>query len=159
MTFLRSYGLSLICGAMICGILSGMIRDGMFQKQIKLLCSLFLTLTVVKPLVHLELPDLDSLLEPFSQEAETASMDGAGMLQNALAQSIQQETEAYIRSKAELLQASLQVQVHLSNGELPIPDGVILAGTTAPEVKEALQEMMENELNIPKEQQQWIGQH
>lgn len=157
MTFLHSYGLSLICGAMICGILSGMIRDGMYQKQMKLLCGLFLTLTVVKPLVQLELPDLDSLLEPFSQEAESASAEGAGMLQNALAQSIQQETEAYICSKAELLQTNLRVQVHLSNGDPPIPDGVILEGTAAPEVKEAMQEMMENELNIPKEQQQWIG--
>lgn len=131
----------------------------MFQKQLKLLCGLFLTLTVVKPLVQLELPDLDILLVPFSQEAETAVSEGTEMLQDALAKSIQQETEAYICSKAEQLQANLHVQVHLSNDEPPIPDEVILDGNIDPAVKEVLQEMMEDELNIPKEHQQWIGQH
>lgn len=158
MDFLRSYSLSLICGTMVCGILAGIVRDGLFQKQIKLLCGLFLALTIVKPLIQLELPSLEDIMEPLNQEAISLAADGKKMYQDALAKSIQQETEAYICSRAELLQTNLRVQVHMSNTDPPLPDSVSLEGVFLPDVKHKLQKILEDELSIPKERQTWIGQ-
>lgn len=157
MEALRSYGLSLICGAMICGIFTGIVQDGLFQKQIQLLCGLFLALTIVKPLVQLDLPSLDGLLEPFGTAAEEAAADGVIIYQQAIAQSIQEEAEAYICSKASALEADLCVRVSLRDDTPPVPNRVILEGEISPEKMDALQTILEEELHIPKERQTWIG--
>lgn len=158
MTFLGNYGLSLICAAMICGLMGGLVREGLFQKQLKLLCGLFLALTVVKPILQLELPEPDDLLGAIGAEADSAAARGTQLYRDSIRHGIQQELEAYIATRAEALGARLKVQVALSEESPPQLESVLLEGTVSADVKKDLQEMMEREMSLPKECQTWTGQ-
>lgn len=145
----------MLCAALACGILKGLAGESFFKKQISLLCGLLLTFTLVSPVLDLELPSLDSIVIPFSEDAAAISGRGEAQTQDAIAAIIQQEMEAYIHSRAEALGAEVQAQVSLN--EALLPKSVQLDGTVSTALRMQLSEILESELGIPKEQQIWTG--
>ena len=73
--------------------------------------------------------------------------------ENAIADGIAAELEAYIEDKAESLGANVQVQVEMeSRGGVPTPQRVTLRGAYSA----ALADVIEAELGVTKERQIWI---
>lgn len=159
MASLAHYIISVICAAFICGIITDIVKTGKTGKIIKLLCSVFLSLTVIRPIagIHhfvLELPDPAI----YAQGIEAASR-GEKISQAAIADIIRTETEAYILNKASERNAAVKVMVELSEDFPPKPIAVEISGDVPPPVQNRLRNLIESDLGIPKENQLWNGAH
>ena len=153
---LRQYLLSVICAAMIGGIITHLARgNGTLRLVTKLLCSLFILYMAVKPLPMLDLTRITSVTSQYTAQANKAAALGAESSAKALRQSIKEQSQAYILDKAEALDADLQVEVELSDEEIPVPKTVAITGKISPYAREKLSAMIVDDLGIEMEYQRW----
>ena len=93
----------------------------------------------------------------FTLQGSTIAEQGQSYSRNQLRRIIKDRTEAYILDKALTLQAHLQVEVMLSQDEVPVPTSVRLQGSVSPYARNVLQQWLQDDMAIPKEHQIWIG--
>jgi len=157
MAALGGYILSVTMTALLCTMVCELGKHCNSLPVIRLVCSALLMLVVLRPLAAFRGIDftLDSVMDQF--QGTDAVAQGKNTARNALAEIIKQETEAYILDKANTLGAELQVEVQVADGETPYPVSVVIAGPVSPYVRLRLEELILEELNIAKEQQNWIG--
>lgn len=155
---LGRYILSITSAAVIVGILSGIVdQKSAAGSMIRLIGALILTLSVIRPVIRFDWDYLADFAGYCAADADVASANGAEVSRDAMAEIIKSETEAYILDKAQHLHAQLTVSVTLSQDWLPVPAQVSVQGDISPYGKAHLQQIIESELNIPKENQTWIG--
>ncbi len=153
---IRDYLLSVICAAMIGTVVTALLGEHRTVCTLaRVLCGLFLIYTAVRPLPMLRMPSLSGRISYYSRQAEKAVQQGSDLGQNVLCESIKTRTCAYILDKAQRLEADLQVEVELSDEEIPVPKTVSVTGKISPYAKKQLSEMMERDLGIKVENQKW----
>lgn len=156
---LLQYFLSLTAAAVLCGIINGMMPgNGAAQKLIKLLSGLLLTLTALQPVSRLDLPQFLKEWNFELSQGEYAAEDGEIIARDAMAKIIKDNCEAYILDKAAELGLSITVQMSLNRDDIPKPVSVEIIGTVSPYGKLKLQQIIANDLGIPKEAQTWTVQ-
>ena len=156
MESVREYLVSVTCAALLCGILCSLTDE----KQsggvlVRLVCGVFLCLILVSPLSRFQPDRLDFSRWDLTGEAQAASDLGMEYARQAKIQIIKTRTEAYILDKARQYELDLTVDVRLSQGDSPVPESVVLSGRFSPYARNQLQRIIESELGIPKENQQW----
>lgn len=158
MEMISRYILSVIAAAMILGILKGVLSEKSGASAlIRLIGGIFLAFVVISPVAKLDFSDPADFWENFSSMGTDAATDGEQIADKEYRSIIKSSTEAYILDKAKTYQAELAVEVSLSDAEIPVPAAVRLQGDISPYGKIQMQRMMENDLGIAKENQQWIG--
>ena len=158
MEHLRQYIISVTAAAMICAIAMGIhCGKGVSTSLIKLISGIFLAFVVVSPLSGIELDDFLSLPSPYTVDANAAAASGEIMAMDAMAEVIKSKTEAYILDKAAAMDVTLSVDVSLSGEYPPVPAGVRISGKVPPYAKYRLQNILEEDLGISKENQIWTG--
>ena len=157
MDALGRYLLSVSGAALISGIVLGFVKDSTHHTVLKLVCGLFLMLTVIRPMVHIPLAGLTRFSLPYLEEASGASAVGEAYALNQLQLLIKQETQAYILDKATSLGANISVDVVLDTNPPYIPITVYLDGTVSPYAKKQLSDYIAEKLAIGKEAQIWTG--
>ena len=150
--------LSVICAALVCGILTDMSAKTSFEKLIRLLCSVFLAVTVVYPLIRYRFPGWNVDMSIFQPGDEDAVAQGEKIYFQSIASIIRTETEAYILKEAKSIGADLTVAVELDAGNPPAPESVTIRGNFEASVETTLSQLIADELGIPKEHQTWIRQ-
>ncbi len=154
---MTQYIVSVVTAALICGILTGFMKDCGTKKLLKLLCGLFLTFTVLRPVVRFTVPEIPDL-EKISAEAEKASLEGKRIMEDTLTSIITAQSEAYILDKAKTMEVFLTAEVATSSEDgIPVPESVVLEGDVSMEAKQKLSQIIADELGIPKENQVWTG--
>lgn len=141
-----------IISAIVLRLLEG---KGVDASLVKMLCGIFMALTVISPFTEVRLSDLTNLLPDISAEAEAAVADGELTGKNALAARICEQLEAYILDKAARMDVSLTVEVELTQDAIPLPKTIRLSGNISPYAKSKLQSIIEDDLGIDKENQLW----
>jgi hypothetical protein len=68
---------------------------------------------------------------------------------------IKDESESYILDKAMSYQTPRDVEVILSCDDMPVPSAVIMKGNISPYVKQRMSLWLQEEMGIPRENQQW----
>lgn len=155
---LGEYILSVTSAALILGIVSSVIDPkSSAGALIKLIGGLYLTFVVIQPLARFDLDALTAFTENFAVDGNAVSAGGQELAREAMADIIKSETEAYILDKAGLYRAELSAEVTLSSDPIPVPVSVEIRGSVSPYAKTQLQSIIETELDIPKENQVWIG--
>ena len=158
MDWLREYVISVAAAAIIVGILmnltSGKDTSGVL---LRLIAGLFLAFTVIRPIAGLDIGNIGTYFTALSEDGTAAVTEGENLARDAYCSYIKSQTEAYILDKAEGYGAELTVEVYLNEGDKVVPAGVRLRGNVSPYGKACLQNMMEEELGILKENQLWIG--
>ena len=149
---------SVICAALVCGILTDMSAKTSFEKLIRLLCSVFLAVTVVYPLIRYRFPGWNVDMSIFQPGDEDAVAQGEKIYFQSIASIIRTETEAYILKEAKSIGADLTVAVELDAGNPPAPESVTIRGNFEASVETTLSQLIADELGIPKEHQTWIRQ-
>lgn len=157
MDALRQYVISVVAAAIVCGIVTGVMKEGTAQAVVKLICGLFLTFAVLRPIARLDLADLGNFGLSLSRDAEQAAAVGENLARDALADIIKRETEAYILDKAAALNLSLEAEVTVSDSDPPVPMAVRISGNASPYARLRLQNLIQEELGISKENQLWTG--
>lgn len=158
MESLGNYILSVTSAAILLAVLLTLLsKNGSTSSLLRLIGGLFLTFTLVVPLTDLKLDDIfDSFLN-ISSDGNSIAAYGQECYQTELASIIKQRCEAYILDKAASCQASLEVEVTLSQESIPVPIAARLQGNVSPYARNSLEQWLQHDLGIPKEQQIWIG--
>ena len=156
---IRDYVIHLTATSLICAVIFRFAHgSGAFKMIIKMLCGIILAYSIVQPVKQLDLSGVEEFASEFREEADRAVQQGKNASAAAWAESITQGTEAYILEKTKAMNVDLIVEVELSDDEVPVPVGITLTGQVAPYTKTVLSDMIEQDLNIPKENQTWTLQ-
>lgn len=156
MEAIRQYILSVLCGALIVGILLDLSEKSGFRKQLQLVCGIFFACILTRPLLYQSVPGFAGLTGSFLPQAEAAAAQGETLRIRSLAAVIRQETEAYILKEAEAIGVEVTVQVELDTADPPAPAAVTVQGFFDAAGETQLSERIAEELGIPKEHQTWI---
>lgn len=153
-----SYILCVTVSAILVGVLSALTdpktgTGGVF----KVIGGIFLLIMTIQPLVGFRFDALSTYADQSILEGEAAAQIGKEYTQEAMASIIREETCAYILDKAGLYRAEIQVEVTLSDEEIPVPASVTIRGNYSPIAKSELESLIDSELGVPKENQTWIG--
>lgn len=152
METLRQYILSVICAAILCGLLQMLFHGSVM----KLIAGLFVTIAAISPILKGEL-QLDMNWEDITVSSQWAIKEGEDAAFSVMSEHIKTQMQSYILSKAEELDANICVEVELSDDTLPAPAAVTVQGVVPPYTKKQLAEYMKRELGIEEEQQRWIS--
>ncbi len=154
---LRQYILSVASAAVICAVVQQLSdKKGAVQSILRIVTGLFLMFTVLQPLVDIRLTGIADVAYGFTDDAQTAVYAGKKYSHEAISSIIKDRTEAYILDKAAQFNAQLDVQITLSNDDIPKPIGVLIQGAISPYGKQSMKELIDNDLGIPEEAQLWI---
>lgn len=155
---LRQYLISVTAAAMICGIAKTVADEKTVSGAvIRLVAGLVMTVTVLAPVVRLDLGVVPELTAGIAAEAKQAAAVGEDLAEEELRSIIIDRLEAYILDKAAAFGARLQVEILMPEDGSIEPEGIILRGDVSPYAKQRLQQIITEDLNIAKEKQQWIG--
>ena len=132
-------------------------KKGTHAALLRLIGGLFLTFTVIAPIADVELEEILDVPWDFAVQGNAIAEEGQQYAQDQLHGIIKDRCEAYILDKALTLQAQLQVEVMLSQDEIPVPASVRLQGSISPYARNALQQWLQDDIGVPKERQIWIG--
>lgn len=158
MDAIRQYITTIITAAMLCAVVSALLgKKGTIGALIKLICGVFLSLTIIRPVADVEIDNILTISLPYEKEAAEAVMTGERMMEDSLGAIIKTQTEAYILDKAEALGIMVSVEVTVGEGQPPVPTAVVIRGDVSPYAKGRLKAMIEEDLGITKENQLWTG--
>lgn len=152
----RQYLLSLIASAIICAVATSIVgKKGALAPVVKLLAGLFIIYTALAPWAKLRLDGLLFYFNDLKLEGSVSASNGSDSAVQAAAAIIKNQTEAYILDKASSLGANIAVNVIMQGTTPPTPCYVEIKGTLSPYHKQRLEQIIINELGIPKENLSW----
>ncbi len=156
MNEIRQYLITLVAAAVIAALavnISG--KSGLIPSLIKLIAGLFLTVNIVFPLIKNRFPDLSGMLSDIQIQSSQIADNGKNSAAETVTDIIKTNLEAYILDKAASMDAGLDVQIIMSDSDPPGPESVIITGNISPYQKQRLSKIINDDLGIPKEKQQW----
>ena len=152
MTFLRSWLLGVVACAVLVSLAGQLTDGGTMKKIVRFAGGMLLMLTMLRPLLRLDLAVLDVDLASYREAVSQLELELTQRQEDALSARIAAETGAYIEDKAASLGASIRAVVTTEErGGVPLPVSVTLYG----EENAALADCIERELGIAKEDQLW----
>ena len=153
---ITSYILRIIAAAILCGILRVFLNEKNTVGKIgRLLCGLFMMITLLSPITQLSFKDITWYFEGLTEQAEEYANNGKLSAENSICGIIKEQTAAYILDKADGMGLEIAVEVELNEDHNPIPCGVTISGDASPYAKEIIRSYIEANLGIPKERQIW----
>ena len=152
MNGLTQYILTVVAAAMLVGILQSLAGQGTMGTLTKLLGGGFLALTMLSPVLKLEIPDPAEWFSDAVMDGESMAAEGTAMAADAKEDIIRSQVEAYILDKAGV---DLAVSVELDAAGVPC--GVTLTGDISPPAKAKLSRVLAEELGLGEEVQQWYS--
>jgi len=157
MISIREYAVSIIAAALLCSVLSALLQNTAAKALIKMICGMVLTITILAPLRNMELSFPSSLKSTITDTADAAVQNGKTLSREALCQVIKQKTQTYIQDKAAQLGADLSVRIDLNDEDPPLPHRAVLSGEISSSGKQQLQQILQTQLGIAKENVEWVG--
>ena len=146
----------ILAAALICAIVTAIMGEkGANAALTKLITGLFLAFTLIKPAISFDFIEFTHLPHGYNDLVTDAVAEGEQQTKTALARLIKQRTCAYILDKAQALNVALEVEVTLSDDDIPVPEAVRLKGKVSPYAKGRLQTIIAEDLGIEKERQTW----
>lgn len=156
MDSIKQYAFGLFAAALICSIVQVWLKPkGAGGVVLKLFCGLFMTITLLSPLVHIQPRDITDYFSNFSYDADNYVQSGQEQASFAMSEIIKEQTQAYILDKATGMGLDVKVEVTLNEKNPTIPETVVLKGQVSPYAKLQLTNMIEEQLGIHKEKQIW----
>ena len=153
---LRQYFITITTAAMICGLITAFAdKSGSCGKLLRMLCGIFMAVTILSPLIHLRFGDIELYLEGIQYEGELSAEAGVLAAKEEMSSIIKDNVEAYILDKASSMGLMIEVEVTLSGENLPKPQVVYIKGTVPPYAKSQLKHWLKDTLGIGEENQIW----
>ena len=154
---MKDYILRIVMAAIVCAIAGGLLNEKTTAgKLARLLCGIFLTITVFSPFANVRFQNITDYFDDISVEAQSYVEDGTTAAENSINGIIKRQTEAYILDKANLMGLEITVEVELDEEENSVPCGVKLTGNASPYAKQVLGAYIAENLGVAKENQRWI---
>lgn len=153
-SWMEQWLMGMACASLVLVVSGALVKSGGGQKVCKLAGSLLLLLVTVGPILRMDQQDWERILQWDTQVMEEAEQ-GLEERNNLMYESfIEEETEAYILDKADALGVHCQVEVVVQwEDEIPQPWSACVTGTWTKTQQEALAEVLEEDLGIPRQRQ------
>ena len=153
---IRNWLLGVTAASMLLALAEYLVPEGVNKKIVGLAGGLILALAALTPILKLDEEAMIDATEKFQNELQSGSEE-LSMKKDFLFESIiEEETKAYILDKAKELGLECQVSVFVAwDGEVPVPHAVTVRGVWTPQQKQALSQLMEEELGILTSQQRF----
>ncbi len=152
---MKQYLLKIICAALVCALTEAAAGSGPGRQTRKLVCGMFLVLTVLSPLGNTELPRLE--LGSLQRSARAAVAEGEEQADRARLECISEACEAYIWNKAAAMELEVQVQVELDEDGFPVR--VELSGPAGPLARQELIGTIVRDLGLKEGDVIWTEFH
>lgn len=154
---IRQYLIGVITAAIVCAVVTALLGNkGVVGTVAKLLTGLLMLLAVISPWVSISLDGLFDWTENITADSAEIVSEAKQMAEEQYRAGIKQRVEAYVLEKAESLQCSLTVDVHLSEGDVPTPERIVFSGNVSPFAKSTLTNWVSDNLGIGREEQAWM---
>lgn len=158
MTELRAYLLRLVCCAFAATLAAAFVQQPRIARIVKLCGGCLIVLAALQPLVGLDLSALPELLPEPVQNAQDSAAAAKEQNDALLHDLIQQQTEDYLDTYLEKQGVFAQYTLRLRYDEgigAPVPWSIAIQCDCDPALREQISGMLQNELGIPKERQEW----
>lgn len=153
---LQAYVLSVTAGAVLCTLAVMIVGEkGTSAAIVRLICGIIMASIVIKPLGNLVSVNLSGYYGDLEAQAAAAVSAGTETAYRLTSERIKEQTCSYILDKAESLGLSLEVDVTLDRGTIPVPIQVSISGHASPSARSALTQIISQDLGIGKEDQIW----
>lgn len=153
---IRQYILSVITAALICGIVNAWITGkGTYTAAIKIVCGLFLTVTIISPLAKIEISDPELYFNRLSEEAEAASAAGTLWNTETKAAFMKDNLEKLVLEKSMSMNLKITTDITVDDTSM-LPTEITISGTISPYAKRVLSQFIQDNLGIPEEDQNWM---
>lgn len=150
-----------LCGlSLFCGIALGLMPEGGVKKAASIACTVVLIMTVLLPLGTMDLSRYSLELAKYREMGEQLEEKGSEVRDSMSRTVIEQECEAYIMDKAEVLGIevdSVKVRAFWSSEGVWVPETAEIRSGCAEREKKRLSDVIFAELGIPAEKQNWSG--
>lgn len=157
MDYIREYIFSVAVISVLCSIILRLMQNLQIKNIGKMVCGLALSVSIIGQLSKFDNLDINNYLSYSTEDAEEAVALGEELSYEAWSDIIKLETEAYILDKAADLNAEVSVSVTVREDPAPAPVSADISGSISPYARNRLEKIMEEELGITKENQQWTG--
>ena len=155
MSVIKDYLISIAAVSMITSIILGITKkNGAVSAIVKLLAGLFVTISVLNPLIGIRLGSAQTYFEQLSINGADAANFGQFAAEEEMKELISERCQSYVYEKARSLGADIVVDVYLH--EL-LPSSVVISGAISPNAKKQLSDYITENLGVSLEDQQWIG--
>lgn len=156
MEMIRAYILRVIVCCIICAAAQKIVgKNEAHQRLVKMLAGMIILITTVSPLINLNgIRNFESF-ENYAAQAQEHVTEGMNLYRKELSERIVLQSEAYVLEKAGQMDVSIEVEILLSDEEIPAPAFARIKGNVSPFAKSRLMDLLENDLGISKEYQQW----
>ena len=153
MEVLRTWLFGLTAVSLLLALAEALVSQEGIRRVLRLAGGVLMIVVLLQPVVQIDLEDLSLSLEAYQQEVETLTEEYAQQQETQLSAGIEAELASYIWDKAQALGLDCQVSVTVETGAdgVPAPRSVDITG----EYSEALSEIIEKDLGVPREQQNW----
>lgn len=122
---------------------------------IKLIVGVFMTLTIVKPIIDVKIVDISEYLSTVNALAADSVQSGSLWAASESAAIIKDRTEAYILDKALSMGLHIDVDVSVSEQTPFAPSFVTVTGNVPPYARTQLSQLIEEDIGVSKENQTW----
>lgn len=156
MTAIKAYFLRLIFCGFLVSLTGAMLRGRRAGKALTLCGGCLLILTAVRPLLQVDLCRLPDLVTGLTRsEREAAASEKNDALLRGL---VEEQTAVWIveRGKELGMEITAVVTARPESGTF-VPDSVTVGGSWSAEGREALTEILAQELELPAARQRWVG--
>ena len=150
---LSGYILSVVCTAVLCGMILLLFEKRTIQGVVKLVLGIVLTVAVLKPIIQDDFISLEDHFDDLQVERMYAVATGSDYAKLLEAEIIKEKTQAYILDEAAKLGADITAEVELDTDNIPV--SVCIYGQMAPYTKKQLESVIESQLAIQKENLLW----
>ena len=136
----------------------GFVGDkGALGKLVKLITGIFMLVTIAAPLGTLDMNGWTDYIDKLTLQTGSAVQDGENFAKDTLAGIIMEETSSYILDKAKAYDARIEVEVTVDDSAVPAPCAVRIQGSISPYGRQQLQRIIQDDLGIKLEAQEWIS--
>ena len=154
MDSIRTYILSVTATAVLCTLAMQIIgKKGVTAVVLRMICGMIMACAVIRPLGDIAVTDFTKYFDRLDIEVSSAVASGTAQTAELIRQRITETTASYVQDKATELGASLSVRVTLNDDSVPVR--MELGGLISPSAKSALEEIIQNDIGIGKEDQVW----
>ena len=153
----REYLLSVVAVALLSGVVLALTPKGAVHRTLTFLSGLAMILTALGPVARLDFDTLAQSMARTRIEAEEAAEGVTVDSTELIAELIKEESETYIWDKAVALEIELtEVTVEVrTDGSYPYPYSAVLTADCTEEQRQQFTKVLEEELAIPAERQEW----
>lgn len=151
---IANYILSVVCAAVLCGIIK-MLLDGRtaISGVVNLVLGIVMTVIILKPILFTQPIELDIYWNSLQRDRESILAEGSVYAKNYQSEFIKDKVESYIVEKINSLGADVVVEVLLNDKNLP--SAVKFSGNILPYMKVQVEDYLQTSFGIQKECVTW----